>query len=1468
MKLIQLIMIQFYYKDGQKNQVFPFIHIGDGSKGMGLRLWGMVKYLRWGMIFQLIISFQLVLSGQTAGRKLLVKPLQDKVFIKEQGQFSKNARETKTPFPEPILYGVENAEFNAYFTARGIIFQFPESRNIEEKDREKVGKEPEERSIETIWHTANMRWVNTDSSAEITPEQKTSNYYNYGGFNSSEDDKTFYSFVPAYKKIKYINLYPGVDVEFELPEEGGIKYRFFIKPNAVIPKIAFQWDGLEKVTADEKGDLHLKSKFSPISLNSEWQLLDHAPNAYTATSHKDIPVKYNVAGSLVEFQFSSNVISSPEGIVIDPWLTNTANPNLNRAFDIQQDSIGNVFIHGNHTNYHIEKYNSAGVLLWSYVTYSVFLGDIAVDNPGNVYIIGGYCTGKRQKLDSTGVQVWSLGGLCEEWRLAMNYSKTVLAVCGYFVNPGGNNLARLDMATGAVSDQIAYNEETRSISTDCNGDMFSLHLPTSTLRKTNADFTPGGSVPSGLNLIYSGTGYALNPAYSPSVFQGFNGTLIIGPYVYIYDGITLRRFNKTTLTHINTVTVPNGVNYQCSGLAADACGNVYAGSTTGIVKFDSALTYVSAIPTPGPVYDIILGSGGELLACGEGFLGGFSITCTTPLPLSVVVTTSNASCNGGTSNVFVTGGIAPYSYIWQPGGQTTDSISNLSPGTYTYTVTDPFCRSYHDSIVIALIPPLVLSPGTINNETCRNNLNGTAAVNASGGTGPYSFYWNTNPVQHTQNATGLSAGIYLATVVDADSCKDTLSIVITRHPDPTAGFGYTKVCDGTSTHFNDSSATASGTISVWTWDFGDGSPLNNTQSPNHLYSGGGIDSVRLIVNNIFGCADTITKPVQVYYNPTAGFTFSNVCFGDTIHFTDTSSVHNSTSIAGYSWVFGDNGPASILQNPSHFYNAGTYTVKLFTSTIDGCADTSIVSVNTFDAPTSAFTLSGTCLFDSAKITNASLNPVMGSTANWSWDFGDGTFIDTLIWSPHHLYAIPGNYQITLITHSTNLGCPDTIKHNITVYPMPTADFVFNNVCLNEVTNFADSSEVLTGSITGWSWSFGDNTPLSTVQNPNHIYANPGTYIAALIATTDNGCKDTITKSTVVHPLPIAHFNAANVCDGSIVQFNDLSNITATDTIQSWAWDFGDGSPVVNNKNTSHLYASNGSFTVQLLIVSNFGCLDSISKISVINPNPIINFTADDTIGCEPLCVNFQNLSSIASGFNSARLWNFGDNSPTVSSQNPFHCYTNDSVYSPNYFNVTLTVTSDSGCVSTLSKNNYITVYPNPISSFTVQPETTTITDPVISITDLSAGANFWNWNFGDSDTSSAVNPLPHTYADTGTYIITLITSTQYNCLDTMNQTIVIEPDFLFYIPSAFTPNDDGINDNFYGKGIFIIGYEMTIFDRWGNLIFFSDDINKTWDGKANHGTETAEGDVYIYSFKVTDIKKRKHNYRGTVTLVR
>lgn len=923
----------------------------------------------------------------------------------------------------------------------------------------------------------------------------------------------------------------------------------------------------------------------------------------------------------------------------------------------------------------------------------------------------------------------------------------------------------------------------------------------------------------------------------------------------------------------------------------------------------SGNSIVVSAPTSTPgifIYNLLSVQDASSTTCSQPQSGSATITVN-PLPTATIGGTI-AVCRDATAPdiTFIgSNGTAPYTFTYTLNGGANQTVistngdtaivqaSTVIDGTFVYTLVSVIdastttCSQVQNGTATIIVDPLPTATISGTTSLCQYFPEPLITFIGYGGVPPYIFTFTINGVAQptvvttsvdsvTISAPTTVAGIFtyaLVSVQDANlaACThpQTGDAIITVHPKPVAAFSSTKVCNGNATQFNDSSTTSSGTISTWVWDMGDGSALNSAQSPFYIYPAAGMHSVNLFVTNNFGCADTVIKTVQVYYNPIADFTHNDVCFGDTMHFSNTSTVDFSTSITSNLWVFGDGGVTSNLVNPVHYYSVpGTFNVTLVTTTGNGCSAVANIPVKTFDPPVTGFTFNNTCLLDSVLFTNTSLNPAMGTIASWSWNFGDNSPLNTSTWSPRHLYSIPGDYIVILTTYSSNLGCPDTLQDTITVFPMPVADFGSANVCLNQVMYFYDSSTVASGSISAWEWDFGDGTPSDNNQNPSHTFTNDTTYSVSLIATSVDGCKDTIVKNVVIHPLPSVEYSTANVCDGNVVSFTDLSSIPVTDTILSYSWNFGDNSPLNTNQNTSHLYASAGSYNVQLTVVSYFGCVDSISKISIVNPNPVVDFAVNDSAGCEPFCITFQDSSSIITGSNIGWLWDFGNGTQANNSESPVCCYSNDSVFAPVFYSPVLTVTSDSGCVSSISKINFITAYPKPDANFTVEPKTETIINPVISFTDLSAGSNFWSWNFGDTDTSSLSDPLPHTYADTGTYTITLITNTNYGCLDTSYQNISIEPDFVFYIPNSFTPNDDGINETFSGKGIFIIKYEMSIFDRWGNLVFFSDNINTPWDGKANHGKELAQRDVYIYSIRVTDIKTIEHDYKGKVTLIR
>jgi gliding motility-associated-like protein len=282
------------------------------------------------------------------------------------------------------------------------------------------------------------------------------------------------------------------------------------------------------------------------------------------------------------------------------------------------------------------------------------------------------------------------------------------------------------------------------------------------------------------------------------------------------------------------------------------------------------------------------------------------------------------------------------------------------------------------------------------------------------------------------------------------------------------------------------------------------------------------------------------------------------------------------------------------------------------------------------------------------------------------------------------------------------------------------------------------------------------------------------------------------------------------------------------------------------------------------------CNNSISDSVVVNvfTFPIINLPAVIAEGCEPLFVTFSDTLNDSTTV--SYLWDFGDGF-TSTYASTSHIYT-----IPGTYNISLTITSSGGCVSTSTGSHLVIVNPSPIANSTASPFIADIENPTINFTNLSNGAISVNWNFGDGDTSNINNPT-HTYQDTGIYMVTIIATNQFGCTDAHQITIEIEPSYTFDIPNAFTPNLDGgnggqydvtslLNDVFYPTTEYVKEFRMSIFNRWGELVFESTDIKIGWDGYY-HGT-IAQQDVYVWKIDITYIDDKKLSKTGDLTLIR
>jgi gliding motility-associated-like protein len=432
--------------------------------------------------------------------------------------------------------------------------------------------------------------------------------------------------------------------------------------------------------------------------------------------------------------------------------------------------------------------------------------------------------------------------------------------------------------------------------------------------------------------------------------------------------------------------------------------------------------------------------------------------------------------------------------------------------------------------------------------------------------------------------------------------------------------------------------------------------------------------------------------------------------------------------------------------------------------------------------------------------------------------------------------------------------------------IPTPDFNVSNSCVGAQSIFTDASVANGSAITVWDWDFGNNTS-STLQNPTQLFASEGAFTVELILTTEHGCMDSISKVIEIYPIPVPAFDATEICLGGVTQFVDNSTISSGATpnsIITWDWTFGDPlNGVSTNTNPVYIYTVDGIFPVTLIVNSDNGCADTLVVDVAVHPLPIVNFEGPvDT--CAPANVTFINTTTINSGIVSLWEWEFGDEAVS-NEQHPSHSFENTSVLNVNTFDVTLTATSDQGCVTTLTQPGLITAYPEPAASFEYTPISPNIHNDNVIFTDLSSGAVSWTWYLGEGDSIYDVQHPEHTYSDTGSYYVMLAMENAFGCRDTMYQTVDLNPVLSVWIPNAFTPNGDGFNDFFFADGYGITDITSQVYNRWGQLIWEGDHLDAFWDG--TYRGELVEVGTYVYKIHAKDMYGGKHEYVGHVTLL-
>ena len=560
---------------------------------------------------------------------------------------------------------------------------------------------------------------------------------------------------------------------------------------------------------------------------------------------------------------------------------------------------------------------------------------------------------------------------------------------------------------------------------------------------------------------------------------------------------------------------------------------------------------------------------------------------------------------------------------------------------------------------------------------------------------------------------------------------------ITIYPQPSIEFTASprSGCFPLPVQFTDQSTTPSGTISQWQWDFGDGT-FGNTQNPVHTYTAGGNYNVSLVVTNSHGCFRSMSKNqfVQVAQGVTADFSnnLPNSCVPPVnINFQNLST---GLGTLNYQWNFGD-GNTSTQLAPSHVYTTpGSYTVQLIVTNSTGCSDT-IIKPNavTIGNTVTSFTSPDTvCAGVNITFNNTSTPP----PASASWTFGDGSTSTSI--SPVKSYILPGTYQVKLIN---NFGaCVDSTTRNIVISPLPSVNFFTADTLSCNAPYTVRFTSNCPGAVT-YQWLFGDGTT-SSDPNPVHTYTTAGNFTVRLICTNIYGCSNnTIKQDYIKIQLPVASISNLPQQGCAPFEWTFSSTVNSIEPITGYFWDFGDGG-TSTLANPTHIFGP-GTFTIKLIVTTASGCTDTVTVGNGIRTGtkPVAGFSASPRDVCANVTVNFSDLST---GNVDQWHWDFGDGS-TSNVQNPNHVY-NDT----GYFNVQLIVWNN-GCPDTLDIQNYIHVKP-PIASYTVASNCSERLKR--TFTDTSIGADEWNWDFGDGNTSTVQHPV-HVYAASGVYTVSL-----------------------------------------------------------------------------------------------------------------
>jgi len=808
------------------------------------------------------------------------------------------------------------------------------------------------------------------------------------------------------------------------------------------------------------------------------------------------------------------------------------------------------------------------------------------------------------------------------------------------------------------------------------------------------------------------------------------------------------------------------------------------------------------------------------------------VCCTQPTITAVANPTS--VCAGQPVTVTASGAGIGGTYTWTPpapGTTVVGAVTVFTPavtGIYTVAGTNTAGCVGTRTLQIVVNPNPTITAVANPTAVCVGQTSST--ITLGGGVS-----YTTQPINFIGGVVVVSPAVptvYTITGVNANGCSNTTTIQIGINPTTTATANSPSACVGAPINLS----AGGGTGFSWTGPNGFTSNLQNPVIPVAALNMAG--QYNVVVTSAVGCTNSAVSTVSVVALPNPVIASNApLCFGGTLNLTGNGG-------GSYAWS-GPNGFVSAVQTPSipnvNLFANGVYSLVTVVNTCSAMATASIL-INPLPSPLIQSN-SPVCLFQQITFT---LSGGISYTLA-----GPGGYISN---NPMATIPIANNVTsgVYTLTTNDNNSCVNSSTASVFINPLPIISAVGSTVCANKTISLSVSG----GTAYTWSGPAGFSSNATNPLIPNGDLSMAGEY--TVTATNANGCVSTSVTNVSVKtlPTPTASCNTP-ICTGADIK------LTGSDPLAvNYLWNGPNGFFTLEQNPTINLAQTSMSGLYTLTATDPNGCSGQVLVTMLINPIPTALISANKSKGCVPVCATFT-----CQGTNLLQNieWQLNDQSSIGSGASINNCFK-----FPGNYSIRASFTDQNGC-SSKSQSFEVNAYPIPVADFNFAPSKPVVNDD-IEFTDASHNAlvKEYTWHFTDQLHDISLAPNPHAfYENAGSYPVALIVRSDKGCSDTIVKNVVVGEDFSIYVPNAFTPNGDGVNEFFQPKGFGIVKYEMSVFNRWGEKLFTTTDFALGWDGSnQKKSKEIVETGVYVWKIQVTNVFGKSKEMSGTVSLIK